>query len=97
MKPSYNQACLDYSDTAYSEQTLWNKWLEADYKNDSAVNEMQWECTIGETTPHVFSGCHLCLDAQTQQFTPVLWQKNQNIQCCTEGDDLQQREMKSKD
>ena len=28
MKPSYNQACLDYSDTAYSEQTLWNKRLE---------------------------------------------------------------------
>ena len=28
MKPSYNHACIDYSDTAYSEQTFRNERLE---------------------------------------------------------------------
>ena len=60
-----NQTCFDESDKSYSEQnSRLRAWRHC--KQNSAVNERNWQCTISISPSPVFSDCHVCLHAQTQ-------------------------------
>ena len=69
--------------------------LKTHCKQNSAVSQMHWQCTISISPSPVFSDCHVGLHAQTQKFTSAVWQAVQNSRFGTEAD-LQQRLLKSK-